>query len=187
MSPLTPSDRLAIMGEVILQIQGAGYIYDLGKGATSWTKIPPPRGTRLNCQAAARLAKEMAEERGVDRLQIVATKIKDGFFIPASPGLKALGSSAPPVQTGQVKGWELDNHYRVKDPVIGKVYDPIFGTSGAYNPDGVRCTSTRVEFPKMTSVYGEKYEITRAGTFTARLLSQRPVAPKYVVKDQDYT
>ncbi|MBN1932484.1 MAG: hypothetical protein JW786_12850 [Desulfobacterales bacterium] len=73
--PPTPSERLLIMGEVIQQIQGAGYIYDLARGSSNWTLMPPPRGTRLNCQAAARLAKEMAEERGVTGIEIVTTNI----------------------------------------------------------------------------------------------------------------
>ena len=165
MPPLTSSERLAIMGEVILKIQGAGYIYDLQKGASHWAKIPPPRGTKLNCQAAARLAKEMAEERGVTGLKIIATKLKDGFFVPSAPGVKALGSNEPPVRTPQVRGWEFDNHYRVKDPVINKVYDPTFGTSGNFNPEGVKCTSTEVDWPKMISIYGEKYKIIRSNVF----------------------
>lgn len=174
------------MGEVLQQIQGAGYIYDLGRGASSWVKLPPPRGTRLNCQAAARLAKEMAEQRGVTGLKIVATKIADGFFVPAAAGVKALGGNPPPVNTVHVKGWEFDNHYRVKDTVTGKVFDPTFGTSGNFNPTGVRCTSTNVEGMKMISVYGTKYKIIRNAAFEAELLSPLPVADKDVVEDADF-
>ena len=52
------------------------------------------------------------------RLKVVATKIDDGFFVPSPPGVKALGGNAPTVSTVHVKGWEFDNHYRVKDPKI---------------------------------------------------------------------
>ena len=184
--PLTNSERQTIMREVILQIQNQGYIYDLGKGASNWTQVPPPRGTKLNCQSAARLAKEMAELRGVTGLKIVATNIKDGFFIRVDAGRKALGSSSPPVHTAQVLGWEFDNHYRVKDPMTNTVYDPVFGTSGGTNLVGVKCTSTEVVFPIQISVYGKKYNIIRATVFKAELLSNAPVAVQYQVGDKDY-
>ncbi|MDX2441666.1 MAG: hypothetical protein QNK40_14085 [Desulfobacterales bacterium] len=184
--PPTNSERQTIMREIILQIQNQGYIYDLGAGASNWAKLPPPPGTRLNCQAAARLAKAMAEERGVDGLKIVATNIKDGFFIPVDAGRKALGKNNPPVRTAQVWGWEFDNHYRVKDPVTNTVYDPVFGTSGGTNLVGVKCTSTQVVFPSQISVYGKKYKIIRTNVFKAEVLSKAPVARQYQVGDKDY-
>lgn len=186
MPPLTAAERQVIMGEVILQIQSAGYIYDLGQGASNWAQTPPPRGTRLNCQAVARLAKELAEQRGINGLTIVATKIEGGFFVPSATGVKALGGNEPPVQTTHVRGWKFDNHYRVKDAMANKVYDPTFGTSGDFNPVGIKCTSTKVDFPKMVSVYGEKYEITRTHTFDARLLSQGQTDRRYLVDNSDY-
>ena len=140
----------------------------------------------MNCQAAACLAKVMAENRGITELKIVTTNIKDGFFVPSAQGIKALGNNEPPVRTAQVMGWEFDNHYRVKDLVINKVYDPTFGTSGNFNPAGVRCTSTQVEFPKMISIYGEKYKIIRSHIFEAQLLSQTQVSGIYLVEDKDY-
>jgi hypothetical protein len=185
--PPSVAERKKIMSEVLQQIQAAGYVYDLGAGFSNWANVPPPAGTKLNCQAAARLAQRMGEERGVTGLQIVSTKIKDGFFVPADPGRKAFGSSDPPVQTAHVRGWELDNHYRVKDPQTNTVYDPTFGTSGGTNLVGVKCTSTQVKFPKQISVYGGKYKITRTpGGFEAELVSQGPVGVQYKVSDKDY-
>jgi hypothetical protein len=185
--PLNPMQRQNVMRGVLQDIQNAGYVYDLGAGAANWPKVPPPRGTHLNCQAAARLAKRMGEERGVNNLRLVATNIQGGFFIPADVGRKALGGNNPPVQTPQVRGWEFDNHYRVKDSSTGTVYDPVFGTNGGTNLVGVKCTSEQVNFPNQISVYGGKYKITRTGVgFQAELVSNRPIRVEHQVSDKDY-
>ncbi|MBN1932483.1 MAG: hypothetical protein JW786_12845 [Desulfobacterales bacterium] len=106
--------------------------------------------------------------------------------MPSTPSIKALGGNRPPVQTAQVSGWEFDNHYRVKDPVINKVYDPTFGTSGNFNPVGIKCTATEVDFPRMISIYGEKYKVIRSNIFEAQLLSLAPIDPQYFVDNPDY-
>ena len=74
----------------------------------------------------------------------------------------------------------------MKDTVTGKVFDPTFGTSGNFNPTGVRCTSTTMEGMKMISVYGAKYKIIRSAAFEAELLLPLPVADKDVVDDADF-
>lgn len=188
-SPMTitnPTERISIMGEVIAEITSAGYIYDLGAGASQWAQVPPPRGTKLNCQAAARLAKQMGEARGLDKLVVVATSIKDGFLVVVAAGIKAFGGCMPPINKPPIFGWEFDNHYRVHDPVVGKTYDPVFGTSGAFNPTGILCTSTAVEFPKMISVYGKKYKVSRSTTFEVEVLNNNPVPASDVVNDSHF-
>lgn len=185
---LDVAERTLIMGEVLGEISTAGYIYDLGAGNHSWAVVPPPRGTRLNCQAAARLAIRMAEDRGVESLQVVSTKLKDGFLVQASRGMKAFGNSDPMIQLHNFSGWEFDNHYRVKDPVGGKVYDPTFGTSGNFNPKGIHCTTeTYFKGTTMVSVYGEKYEVTRTHVFEVKELKPGPIAPRFVVDDRNFT
>ena len=186
MTITNPSERITIMGDVLAQITSAGYLYDLGAGASQWAQVPPPRGTKLNCQAAARLAKQMGEARGLDKLVVVATSIKDGFLVVVAAGIKAFGGCMPPINKPPIFAWEFDNHYRVHDPVVGKTYDPVFGTSGAFNPTGILCTSTAVEFPKMISVYGKKYKVTRGTTFEVEVLNQNPVPASDVVNDSHF-
>jgi len=139
--PQTAMERVALMGNVLGIISTQGYIYDLSKGFSTWPVVPPPRGTRINCMAAAKLAKRMAEEKhGVEGsfLKLVVAKPKGGFIVPASPGMKALGTTVPGIVSPGFSCWEFDNHYRVKDPQgLNKIYDPIFGTSGNFNPTGI--------------------------------------------------
>jgi len=189
---MTEAERLQIMGRVILQIQGAGYKYNLGKGFSGWPQVPPPRGTEMNCRAAADLAIKMAKEQGVEGLKLVVTNIDGGFFVPASAGMKALGDNNPPISIGQVRGWEFDKHFRVWDERINKVYDPTFGTSGIYNPVGIKCTKTiPSEFNPKTktitagSIYG-KYKIVRNGPkWEAEILTNVKAASSKVT-DSDY-
>jgi hypothetical protein len=192
MGALTNPERIKVMGEVIKQITKAGYTYRQGAGQRP-AQMPPPVGSGLNCSAAADVAIALGEQRGVKPglKKVKAGDEKNGFFVPATPGLKALGAGEPMVNTPLVKGWEFDYHYRVKDTVTNMVYDPTFGSSSVFdpvgNPPGVKGTSTVAEGLKQTSVYGLKYQIIRTSKFETHLLSQAPVAGQYVVSDKDYT
>lgn len=191
------SERMALMGEVLGAISSQGYVYDLSKGFSMWPILPPPGGTRINCQAAANLAKRLAEEKlGLEgkHLKVVSTKPKGGFIVPAASGRKALGTTAPDVVTLALSCWEFDNHFRVQDPKgLNKVYDPIFGTSGNHNPTGISASSeTKLEriqgaFCQITE-YGEKYRITRGIGIksTVEVLKQGPVAANYVISDANF-
>jgi hypothetical protein len=188
-------ERMAIMGNVLAEITTAGYIYDLTKGFYQWPDLPPPKGTRINCRAAANLAKRLAEEkRGLEgtSLKVIGFTPKDGFIVLATPGIKALGSTQPEINTPTLKCWEFDNHYRVQDPIGGnKVYDPIFGTSGNFNPEGILASSPTQSPPgesKMTTIYGEKYQITRGiGVPTeVIILHTQTVDQKYIVGDSNF-
>jgi hypothetical protein len=196
------------MGDIIGQIQAAGYVYNLSKGGSDWAsgsdwaEIPPrgtwakmpPRGTEMNCRAAALLAMKMAADRDLNLtgLKLVATRVENGFFIPSALGVKALGRNDPPVRKGRIMGWEFSHHYRVMDILTGKVYDPTFGTSGNFNPVGVKCTSTETVHTEkglsMTSVYGNKYKITWGigSDCQAELISHEAVANDDYVDDEDY-
>lgn len=160
-------ERCIIMGEVLEEIAGAGYVYSLPKGSSAWQSFPPPKGTELNCEAAAYLLKWLAEKRGIrGGLRIVVLKPRFGFIVEAEPGMLALGTTAPEIVTPLLSCWEFDNHYRVRDSEAGdKAYDAIFGSSGVLNPKGVAATPPEqnpvVPIGTMISDYGEKYRITR--------------------------
>jgi len=178
--------------EVIVQIQKLNYDYNLAKGSSNWDTIPPPARIEMNCKAAANLAVKMAEKKGVNQLKLVVAQPKDGFFIPSiGKPLMAFGNNEPPVKTGIVSGWVFEYHYRVKDVVTRKVYDPTFGTSDNDNPIGLKCTSTKTEIgvkSKMVSIYGDKYAIIRElpGDYSVELIIDTLVHSKNIVENKDY-
>jgi hypothetical protein len=186
-------ERCIIMGEVLAEIATAGYVYTLSKGSTSWLKFPPPQGTQMNCEAAAYLLKWLAEKRGIrGGLRIVKFSTPLGFMVEAAPGLSALGTTPPEVITPELRCWEFDNHYRVRDTEQGdKAYDAIFGTSGAFNPEGVLCTKQTLVPGGMVGEYGEKYRITRTTKMTkVELMSGKTKSSKvdarYVISDPTF-
>lgn len=188
-------ERHKTIMEVIVQIQKLNYVYNLAKGFSNWDTIPPPERIEMNCEAAANLAVKMAEKKSVNQLKLVVAQPKDGFFIPSiGKPLLALGNNEPPVKTDNVSGWEFEKHYRVKDVVTGKVYDPTFGTSDNDNPIGLKCTSTKTDIgkkgkkSKMVSIYGDKYAIIRElpGGYSAELIIDTLVHSKNLVENKDY-
>jgi hypothetical protein len=194
--PQSAIERNAIMGEVLAQITSMAYRYNLTKGFSGWTTLPPPRGTEINCRAAATLAKRLAEEKhGMEGtfLKVIGYTPGQGlgFIVVATPGMKALGTTDPEISTVELKCWEFDNHYRVVDPNgFNKIYDPIFGTSGNFNPTGILASEKEKSETIATSlcqisVYGEKYRITRGIGFPTKVdvLKPGPVDPKYFVTD----
>ena len=194
--PQNPIERTAIMGDVLAEIRSMGYRYNLTKGFSGWTALPPPRGTEINCRAAATLAKRLAEEKhGMEGafLKVIGFKPGEGlgFIVVATPGMKALGTTDPEISTVELECWEFDNHYRVVDPNgFQKIYDPIFGTSGNFNPTGILSSEkekseTVGDSLRQISVYGEKYRITRGIGFPTKVdvLKPGPIDPKYIVTD----
>ncbi len=186
-------ERCIIMGEALAEIAAAGYVYKLSKRSTTWLKFPPPKGTEMNCEAAAYLLKWLAEKRGVrGGLRIVKIRIKLGFAVAVAPGTFALGTTPPEVITPELCCWEFDNHYRVRDTEQGdKAYDAIFGTSGVFNPEGIICTKQTLVAGGMIGEYGEKYRITRTNDKTkVELMSGKtkasPVDARYVVSDPTF-
>ena len=87
----------------------------------------------------------------------------------------------------ELRGWEFDNHWRVKDQTTNLIYDPTFGTCGN-NPSGIKGTSMTTDRSfNMTTVYGEKYRIVRRGiNVECTELSRTPANSKYSVKDSDF-
>lgn len=192
--PQTQEDRYKIMGDALAEIISQKYIYSLSKGSSNFTEMPPKPGTEMNCEAAARLLKRLAEEkRGLEGndLKIVYFGPKDGFFV-LSNGEDALGTSRPHIISDVISGWEFEKHYRVQDPVCdNKVYDPIFGTSGRYNPSGILASGPSTvtdQARSMVSIYGEKYKITHTlnQPVKVELLSNDPVDPKWIVDDSKF-
>ena len=191
-------ERCIIMGEALEEIAAAGYVYNLTKGSSNWQSFPPPKGTELNCEAAAYLLKWLAERRGIRRgLRVVVLKPRFGFIVEAGPGMLALGTTPPEIVTPLLSCWEFDNHYRVRDSEAGdKAYDAIFGSSGVLNPKGVRATPPEpdpvVPIGTMITDYGEKYRITRGlnRKTTVELihgkLKASQIDPTFMLKDANF-
>jgi hypothetical protein len=191
------------MGEVLDEITTGGYIYDLKKGYSQWPDLPPPKHTPINCRAAANLAKRLAEEKkGLKGLKVIHFAPEHGFIVLAAPDEEVLGSTKPEIDvaarqswdgnTQTFKCWEFANHYRVQDPEGGhKVYDPIFGTSGTFNPKGILASSATESGGspiKMTTIYGEKYQVTRGINVPTEvvILHDKEVDEKYIVHDSNF-
>ena len=142
---MTPIERFEKIVALMEVMAGKYYKYDLRKGYSGWDQIPPANGTPMNCQAAARLLKRLAEETAnfpKNQLEITFAKPKGGFIVLAGNGLKALGTTFAPITGEQgLACWEFDNHFRMFDARgFEKVYDPIFGTTGKFNPVGIVAT-----------------------------------------------
>ena len=185
---MTAQERKQKLQQILELLQDSRYVYDKSKGGVHGiTQMPPPPGTRMNCESAARIFMQLAKDMGIDNLQALYFKGGDfGYFVPAS-GRLALGCQ-PEINTLAAKGWEFDNHWRVRDVTAGLIYDPTFGTCGN-NPSGILGTSmvTDASF-NMTTVYGEKYRIKRQGIrVECTELSKAVVAPKYQVGDPKFT
>jgi hypothetical protein len=186
---MTPGERKTKLNEILKLLQSSGYVYEKSKGGVHGkTQMPPPPGTKMNCESAARIFMQLAKDMGIDNLQPLFFKGGDkgyGYFVPAS-GKLALGCR-PEIETPAVKGWEFDNHWRVKDPTTGQIYDPTFGTSGQ-NPAGILGTAMETDKNfNMTTVYGEKYRVKRQGVrVECTELSKGPPNPKYAVTDASF-
>jgi hypothetical protein len=140
----------------------------------------------------------MAEKRGVrSGLRVVSVRPEGGFIVSAAPGLLALGTTEPTVVTELFRGWEFDNHYRVRDTEQGdKGYDAIFGSCGALNPDGIVGTvqEPAPQLPRgtMSSDYGKKYRIQRSVhqptsvVLISPMRRESPVGAQYIISDASF-
>ena len=193
---LTPDERKNKLNRLLELLQTSNYTYSKEKGGISLEQLPPPSGSRINCESAARVFMQIAADMGVDQLQAVyykatATNARGdamGYFVPTNPFVKALGNQ-PEISNRVLTGWEFDNHWRVKDPITGITYDPTFGTSSPNNPAGIIGTSmeTGTNF-SMTTVYGKKYSVKRQGiTVTCEEVSPLPVPSTLLVSDASFT
>ena len=199
-SEMDVMERSIILAEVMAAIFTKGYRYVLSKGAiSSWTSFPPPTGSELNCEACAYLFKWMAEKRGIrEGLRVVFVKPVNGFIVRAAPGLLALGTTEPTITTDLFRGWEFDNHYRVRDTQQGdKSYDAVFGCCGVLNPDGILGTvampAPHVPVGTMVSDYGKKYRIQRSlhqptsTVLIPPMTRDSLIDPQYVLTDANFS
>lgn len=184
---MTTEERNKKLSAILELLQSSGYTYDKVMGGVhGQTQMPTPMGTKMNCESAARVFMQLAKDMGVPIAELQALYYKGsdkGYFVPAN-NHRALGD-LPEVNTHLIKGWEFDNHWRVKDMVTGTIYDPTFGTKSPGNLSGI--IGTKMEHDKsfnMTTVYGEKIEIKRMGArIECKELTKMPVGSKYNVTD----
>jgi len=186
---MTTEERQQKLNKILELLQESNYIYDTAKGGMHGkTQMPPPLGTRMNCESAARVFMQLAKDMEIENLQALYFKEDErgyGYFVPAN-GKLALGCQ-PEINSPVVNGWEFDNHWRVKDITTGQIYDPTFGTSGE-NPIGILGTSmeTGLNF-NMKTIYGEKYCIERQGMrVECSELSKALLNQKYLVNDANF-
>lgn len=187
---MTTEERKKKLNQILELLQDSRYIYDKTKGGVHGkAQMPPPPGTHMNCESAARIFMQLAKDMGIDNLLALYFKGGEhgyGYFVPAS-GKLALGCQ-PEINSPVAKGWEFDNHWRVKDTTTGQIYDPTFGTCGQQNPVGILGTSMETDRNfNMTTIYGEKYRVKRQGIrVECTELSKAPPNPKYLVNDSSF-
>jgi len=189
---MTREERKNKLNKILELLQTSGYIYVKSKGGVHGKEqMPPPPGTKMNCESAARIFMQLAIDMGMGLKTLQALFFKGGengygFFVPAT-GKLALGCK-PEINTQVAKGWEFDNHWRVKDTTTGLIYDPTFGTCGQ-NPSGILGTSMKTDRNfNMTTIYGEKYCIERQGIIVKCTdLSKTPVDGRYLVHDSSFS
>ena len=183
---MTAAERKQKLEKILDLLQDSGYTYYKPSGGVATTQMPPPPGTRMNCESAARVFMQLASDMGVDGLDAYYYQGgTNGYFVPAK-GKLALGCQ-PEINTIAAKGWEFDNHWRVKDRTTGVMYDPTFGTSGV-NPEGINATdmTTGKNF-EMTTVYGKKIQIKRTGVkVECTEISKAPVGAQYIIRDTNF-
>jgi hypothetical protein len=192
---MTPAERTQKLVGFLKLLQTSGYKYDLAKtGVHGKMQMPPPPGTGMSCGSAARIFMQLAKDAGIDKLQSIyytAAQGSGGYFVLDRGSDKALGN-APQIAGTAFKGWEFENHYRVRDPATNAVYDPTFGTSsaGGGNPPGYKATSetSNPATMEMTSVYAGRYQVTRKGVqVTTVELNKTPVTPTQLISDTSFT
>jgi len=187
------ADRKKILANILTTIRAAGYHYDLSKGGARANPLfPPPAGSKLNCRSLAWVFMKYANKAGVDGLQPIFFKWAEGGFLVMEAGTYKALREQPQYRGQAFSGWQFDNHYRVKDPQSGVVYDPTFCTAsnvGRGNPPGVQATSETTD-PKtfsMTTVYGGRYEVATKGVqVSCRELNHNLVLPAYIVDDAKF-
>lgn len=187
-------ERKDKLNRLLELLQSSRYLYSKEKGGVGIMQLPPPPGTLMNCESAARIFMQIASDMGVDRLQALyygaaarnSRGDKMGYLVLQEHNAKALGNG-PEINDAGVAGWEFENHWRVKDPVTGIIYDPTFGTSSPNNLKGIVGTdmTTGMNF-SMTTVYGKKYTVTREGVRVTCRVASGPVLPNYQVGDGDF-
>jgi hypothetical protein len=191
---LTPAERKDKLNRLLELLQTSRYSYAKERGRVGIETLPPAQGTAMNCESAARIFMQIAADMGVDRLQALyyeataknAKGDKMGYFVLQERMAKALGNG-PEINKPPVVGWEFDNHWRVKDPDTGIIYDPTFGTSSPLNLKGILGTSmTTGKNWEMTTVYGKKYTITRQGVSVTCTVANTPVSATDTVGDEDF-
>ncbi|HWN93724.1 MAG TPA: hypothetical protein VNT99_01715 [Methylomirabilota bacterium] len=193
---MTIPERKKKLEDNLELLQTSQYRYDLSKTAVNGkVQMPPPPGTGMSCGSAARIFMQLAADMGIDGLQSLyytAPHGSGGYFVLDRGSDKALGDP-PQISGAAFKGWEFENHYRVKDPQTNIIYDPTFGTSSADptgNPAGYKATS-EITDPKtftMTSIYGGRYQVKRKGALVeTQELNKTPVTAANLIKDSDFT
>jgi len=191
---LTQAERKDKLNRLLELLQTSRYSYAKERGRVGIETLPPAPGTAMNCESAARIFMQIASDMGVDKLQALyfgATRTnkrgdKLGYLVLQERGVKALGNG-PEINKPPVAGWEFDNHWRVKDPETNIIYDPTFGTSSPMNLKGIQGTdmTTGLNF-SMTTVYGDKYTITRQGIGVTVAVANTPVPSKDFVGDENF-
>jgi len=194
-NPMTIPERKQKLGNILELLQTSQYRYDLSKTAVNGkTQMPPPPGTGMSCGSAARIFMQLAKDMGIDGLQSLfydAPQGTGGYFVLDRGSDHALGNG-PQIVGVAFKGWEFENHYRVKDPQTSIVYDPTFGTSSADpggNPTGYKATS-EITDPKtftMTSIYATRYQVKRKGVMVeTQELNKNAVPQTNLILDSDF-
>ena len=187
---MTLEERIKKLDSILELLQDSGFIYDkVMGGVTGVTQMPPPSGTKMNCESAARIFMQLAKDMGVPIEELQALYYKagtNGYFVPAGT-VRALGGM-PEINTFAAKGWEFENHWRVRDTVTGTIYDPTFGTKSPMNPGGILASSMTYDKSfNMTTVYGEKIQIKRMGIrVECTELNKMPIASKYNLSDANF-
>lgn len=198
------TDRRDFLLYVMTVIHSRGYIYDSGvQGYAGFTGnnppqnwAPPAMGTRMSCQGAAKLMRDMAlhlSPQGsflAHDLKVVSASAPNMMLFPWRGNMKrALGTPHPTYVPGI--GWMFQNHFRLRDlGDNGRLYDPTF------------CTSTHNNY---TAIAGSNLPSTGSGTISAVLfgtrylvitngmnramfeLNQSAIHPQYEIKDTHYS
>ena len=202
MPPLIGQARQNYLINVMTTIHHRGYIYDPGlrgyapvHGNPPQNVNVPPAGTRMNCEGAALLMRDMALHLSPAgsfspvHLRIVHVHAPNQMLFPWRANMtQALGGAAPPYVLNI--GWIFDNHYRLRDANDGnRLYDPTFRTSSPNNYDAIAGSVPTMFGPQMirTDLFGLRYLVVTNGIQRALFqLHQNAVPIQSVIDDGDF-
>ena len=181
---------------VMVTIHARRYIYDPGqRGYAPGGAVPAP-GSRMNCEGAALLMKDLAINMSPPgallplHLRIVSVQAQHRILFRWRPNMTpALGGPTPAYV--QNIGWVFENHYRLRDAGDGnRLYDPVFRTVSPGNYDGIKGSAATMVTQNgqiVAEVFGERYLVITQGLNRDLFeLNQNQVHARFVVADGDF-
>ncbi|HBN8234096.1 MULTISPECIES: hypothetical protein [Pseudomonas aeruginosa group] len=196
MPQLIGQARRDFLLQIMLTIHSRGYQYAPQIKGYALGSPVPAAGSRMNCEGAALLMKELAMSHAPagafasDQLRVVRYRTSNRMLFPWQPQMKfALGAPHPNHVLNV--GWVFENHFRLRDCGDGnRLYDPTFCTTTGNNYDAIEGSTQPLVTQNgqvIAEVFGEKHlVVTQGQTRDLFQISNSPLNNRYIIQDSSY-